>query len=441
MFTAKLLNLILPAALIIAGVSIALMTAHPAPAQEAPATPAANNLVYTVQPGDTLTAIAYKYNLRRTDIILANNLAAMAYIYPGQALRLPGIPAPTPTPLPTATPTPLPTATPVISMTVADQPHTVQPGESVYSIAADYGVPAGSLTLMNNLAYADALQPGQTLQIPVGPLPTPGAPVPPFAAVSLSEPTIIQGRALIVFVTLSEPATLTGSFEGQPLTFNNGPNGQLWAITAIHALLPPNTYPIILSATRPDGSRVTRVETVDVLEGPYGSETILLDAERSSLLDAELLAAERAKLLNLWTRVTPHPHWNGAFGYPTAGDITSFFGTRRTYNTSEELSFHSGTDFGGSGTPIYAPAAGTVVLAEPLTVRGNAVVIDHGLGLYSGYWHQSQLAVVEGQQVQRGDLIGYIGNTGLVTGPHLHWEMRLNGIAVNPLQWVRETIP
>ena len=99
-------------------------------------------------------------------------------------------------------------------------------------------------------------------------------------------------------------------------------------------------------------------------------------------------------------------------------------------------------DFGGGvGTPIYAPAAGTVVLAEALTVRGNAVLIDHGLGLYSGYWHQSQFVVEAGQTVQPGDLIGYIGNTGLVTGPHLHWEMRLQGIAVNPLQWVREAIP
>ena len=74
-------------------------------------------------------------------------------------------------------------------------------------------------------------------------------------------------------------------------------------------------------------------------------------------------------------------------------------------------------------------------------MRGNAVVIDHGLGLFTGYWHQSQLAVTIGQEVKPGDLIGYLGDTGLVTGPHLHWEMRLNGIAVEPLQWVQQTIP
>jgi murein DD-endopeptidase MepM/ murein hydrolase activator NlpD len=105
-------------------------------------------------------------------------------------------------------------------------------------------------------------------------------------------------------------------------------------------------------------------------------------------------------------------------------------------------SFHTGTDFGGGiGTPIFAPAAGRVVLAEKLTVRGNAVLIDHGLGLFSGYWHQSQLTVAVGQEIRQGDLIGFIGETGLVTGPHLHWEMRLNGIALEPLQWVQQTIP
>jgi murein DD-endopeptidase MepM/ murein hydrolase activator NlpD len=150
-------------------------------------------------------------------------------------------------------------------------------------------------------------------------------------------------------------------------------------------------------------------------------------------------------MIEIWSQVSPDPRWEGPFRYPVEAEslrITSDFGTRRSYNGSEGASFHGGTDFGGgTGTPIYAPAAGKVVLAEPLTVRGNAVLIDHGLGLYSGYWHQSQIVAHEGQEVQAGDLIGYVGDTGLVTGPHLHWEMRLNGIAVEPLQWVMQSIP
>ena len=246
-------------------------------------------------------------------------------------------------------------------------------------------------------------------------------------------------------VTLSEPATLTALFEGYSFFFHRDNDGQFWGIMAIHALIRPGIYPIIITATLPDGREVTRFENVTVIEGPYGTEHIQLDSTRGQLLDAELIQYEREKLLDLWSVVSLRPQWAGPFWYPIANDelrITSNFGTRRQYNDSEELSFHGGTDFGGGvGTPIYAPAAGTIVLAERLTVRGNAVLIDHGLGLYSGYWHQSQIVVAEGQEVQPGDLIGYIGDTGLVTGPHLHWEMRLNGIAVEPLQWVQQSIP
>ena len=94
-----------------------------------------------------------------------------------------------------------------------------------------------------------------------------------------------------------------------------------------------------------------------------------------------------------------------------------------------------------TNTPIYAPADGRVVLADELAVRGSAVLIDHGMGVFSGYWHQSGLAVEAGQMVQRGDLIGYVGDTGLVTGAHLHWEMRVGGIAVDPMQWTRTAFP
>ncbi len=405
-------------------------------------------VIYVVQPGDTLILIALRYNLNIGRLLLANNLFNPYFVFPGQQLILPGVQPPTPTPMPastiTSTPGPTATPTPIIAISHTDTPHTVQPGESLYTISIQYSVPVGSLVLANNLPDPDVIQAGQTLLIPAGPIPTPGVPTAPFETVELSEPTIIQGRTLVVKITLSEEAALNGSFEGQPLIFTGNGAGQRWAITAIHPLLEPNTYPIILTAALPNGETITRVETVKVVSGPYGWENIQLDSSRSGLLDADLLAQERKKLFNLWSQVSPKPQWAGPFRYPVdANDarITSYFGTRRTYNNSQELSFHSGTDFSGTGTPVFAPAAGTVVLAEPLTVRGNAVVINHGLGVYSGYWHQSQLAVTEGQTVQPGDLIGYIGNTGLVTGPHLHWELRLNGIAVNPLQWVRESIP
>ena len=87
-----------------------------------------------------------------------------------------------------------------------------------------------------------------------------------------------------------------------------------------------------------------------------------------------------------------------------------------------------------------APADGVVALAEPLHIRGNAVILDHGRGIFTGYWHLSEFRVKPGQIVKRGDILGLVGNTGLSTGAHLHWEMRIDGVAVDPLQFLTEPI-
>jgi murein DD-endopeptidase MepM/ murein hydrolase activator NlpD len=385
--------------------------------------------IYTVQPGDTLVAIALRYNRNLADIALANNLSNFDLIFPGQQLTLPDI-----------------------STQIASTPqgggriHIVRPGDMLFSIANLYGVSPEEIVVINRLVNPDLLQVGQTLKIPgVSPAKPEKLPA-PFASIELSEPTIIQGRTLIIQVKLSAAATLSGDFDNRPIFFNDSGNGQFWGITAIHALTEPKIYPLKLTANLADGSQVTALKNVNVIEGPYGVENIQVDEQREELLDPEVIQMEQARLDNLWSQISLRPLWQGAFRYPMPPDtlrLTSYFGTRRSYNEESEFaSFHTGTDFGGDvGAPIYAPAAGKVVLAEKLIVRGNAVVIDHGLGVFSGYWHQNQLAVVVGQEVQPGDLIGFIGDTGLVTGPHLHWEIRLNGLAVEPLQWVQQMIP
>lgn len=422
------LKLLLASCLCLCGITVSVAAAPPHSGLNQ-----VESFIYAVQPGDTLIDIALRYNLTLAQITLANRLANPNLIFPGQRLRLPGVPPP-------ATPTP---ELPALS---AAQLYTVQAGDTLANIASRHSMTIGAIMLANHLDNPDMLEIGQTLQIPSEPLLPPAQLPAPFTAIDLSEPTIIQGRTLVVKVTLLEPEStgLAGNFEGHPLFFHYK-NGYYWTIIPIHALAEPNIYPVTLTATPAGGSPTTTFVNVSIVEGPYGLENIRLDERRQTLLDPQLIEAEWEKLTSLWSQISPRPRWEGPFGYPvdpTNLRITSYFGTRRTYNDSPETGFHGGTDFGGGvGRPIYAPAAGRVVLAEKLTVRGNAVVIDHGLGLFSGFWHQSQLAVTEGQEVQRGDLIGYIGDTGLVTGPHLHWEMRLNGIAVEPLQWIQQTIP
>jgi murein DD-endopeptidase MepM/ murein hydrolase activator NlpD len=90
---------------------------------------------------------------------------------------------------------------------------------------------------------------------------------------------------------------------------------------------------------------------------------------------------------------------------------------------------------------IYASAPGRVVFAGPMTIRGNTTFIDHGQGVYSGYAHQSEIMVKVGDQVQAGQIIGLIGSTGRVTGPHLHWDIWVNGNQVDPFDWVENNYP
>ena len=111
----------------------------------------------------------------------------------------------------------------------------------------------------------------------------------------------------------------------------------------------------------------------------------------------------------------------------------SAFGTRSILN-GQPRSPHSGADFrSAAGTPIKAPNAGRVVLAGDRYFTGNTVIIDHGLGLFSLFAHLSEVSVKEGDSVQSGEVVGKVGATGRVTGPHLHWSVRLSGARVDPL--------
>jgi murein DD-endopeptidase MepM/ murein hydrolase activator NlpD len=131
------------------------------------------------------------------------------------------------------------------------------------------------------------------------------------------------------------------------------------------------------------------------------------------------------------------PSGHGVLAVPIPGaPITSGFGPR-VHPIYGDVRMHTGVDFGASaGTPIHAAADGVVVSAGPLGGYGNATVIDHGNGLATLYGHQSSIAVAPGQRVSRGQVIGYVGCTGLCTGPHLHFEVRVRGTPVDPMQYL-----
>ena len=145
---------------------------------------------------------------------------------------------------------------------------------------------------------------------------------------------------------------------------------------------------------------------------------------------------EGKRVTAIFAEVDEQRYWRGAFSVPVPGPSISSFGKRNIMN-GKPRSPHSGVDLEAeAGTPISAPNAGKVVLADDLYYSGNTIIIDHGQGLYSYFAHLSRFSVKPGDRVARGDIVGRVGATGRVTGPHLHWSVRLVGTRVDPLSLI-----
>lgn len=160
-------------------------------------------------------------------------------------------------------------------------------------------------------------------------------------------------------------------------------------------------------------------------------------------IDQASIEAERERLFAIWELDTAVPQFNTPFQPPINNylSLSSPFGARRSYNGGPYRTYHEGVDYAAyAGTAVYAPAAGTVVIAEQLYVRGGAVIIDHGLGIYTGYYHLSELLAAPGDVVQPGQQIGGVGTTGLSTGNHLHWDLLVDGIWVDAQAWLDQDL-
>ena len=171
-----------------------------------------------------------------------------------------------------------------------------------------------------------------------------------------------------------------------------------------------------------------------VVAKSFGRESLKVSPTYTDLDEKTLVRvkAEQERLKAIWATNTPQRLWTKSFVKPAAGELGSPFGLRRFFN-GQPRSPHSGMDIRAqAGSEVYASNSGRVVLADDLFFTGNTVIIDHGLGLYTIYAHLSQTYVEAGGQVERSKLIGRVGATGRVTGPHLHWAVKLGGARVDP---------
>ncbi len=175
-----------------------------------------------------------------------------------------------------------------------------------------------------------------------------------------------------------------------------------------------------------------------IIAGQYKSEALSVDSRHVTLSKKNLQRVRREKkeIRRIYAGSSDTRLWYGSFKNPLASDTTSAFGTRRLFN-GQHRSYHRGTDFRARiGTPVYGSNSGTVRLAKNLFYSGNIVIVDHGMGIFTNYAHLSKIQVTAGQQIAKGHQIGLSGASGRVSGPHLHWAVKVNAVYVDPLQFL-----
>ncbi len=378
--------------------------------------------------GESLRSLSRKYNIPEEILARLNHLTGPLELFAGSTLVIPEQPGGLP-------------ATSRVS---------VRHGQSLLEMAVFESVNPWTLINANTLPGGWSALPGDTLRSPGGIDNGPGA-LPPAIQAAIIEPlSLEQGKAATLKITSEQELSLSGSFTGHQLNFFLFQGKEYAALQGVHAMTEPGLYPLTINGILPDGAPFTFSQMVRVKEVGYPYDQPL--TVNPTTIDPAVTRPEDAEWTALAAPVTLKKYWSGAFLLPSplSADYcletndcwSSRFGNRRSYNGSAYSYFHTGLDIvGRTGTEIYAPAEGVVVFAGPLTVRGNATMIDHGWGVYTGYMHQSEIVVKPGDHVQAGQLIGRVGGTGRVQGPHLHWEVWVGGVQVDPLDWLLQPYP
>lgn len=238
-------------------------------------------------------------------------------------------------------------------------------------------------------------------------------------------------------VRASEPfASVRATVFGSTIRFFAVTADGLWrGLVGIDLTADAGIHPVSLVATMADGSAIRRDYTlaVEPKEFPTRQLTVAPSFVNPPAEVLDRIQREAQRVAAIFRVSSDERLWSRGFLEPVPGDATSSFGRRSVFN-GQPRSPHSGTDFrAAEGTLVRAPSGGRVVLTGDQYFSGQVVILDHGWGLYSYFAHLSSIDVTEGDIVSPGTVIGNVGATGRVTGPHLHWTVRLNEARVDPL--------
>lgn len=443
---------------------------------------------YVVQNGDTLGSIAAQFNITVNDLINANTLSDPNFVPVGTQLNIPGLSG--------------------ISGEIAVTP--VDLGENLHDLLVKYSISQTLLMKLNSLTGPGQIYAGATLILPVIDSAKVKLPInkvnstqtlletaalsttstwnlldqnnyvydtnllpgdllyatksdqirqisvidSKLTSVTVSPLPMVQGDTVEIIVDCPQSVQLSGTLDGETLHFFALEGTKQVALQGIDGMADTGLTDFLLKGTYADGSSFSSQQSIMLKSGDYPeADPLTVDP---ATIDPKNTQPEEDQIKALTSAITPERYWSGKFispdinyGFPT--DYTALYGERRNYNDGALKTYHTGVDFGGGvGSPITAPADGKVVFAGgPLTVRGNATIIDHGWGIFTAYYHQSEIDVKVGDMVKAGQIIGKVGNTGRVedanafvgAGAHLHFEVWVNGVQVDPLEWINHQYP
>ena len=284
--------------------------------------------------------------------------------------------------------------------------------------------------------------------IGVPPVDTPIAEEPPPVStpvdapqIQLSAPVIGQGETTTI--------RLSDYFAGSATAFCDGRSYPLvedgdsfWGVIGAAGDAQTGTHAITIELSDANGALIGELATqMTVVDMGYLVENIDLPADVIGSLDTGLIQQENNARAAVFAEFTAQKLWSGPFVWPVAEVIVSPYGIRRSYNGGPVNSFHQGVDLAADeGVPVAAGNSGRVAYVGSGPTHGNSVLIDHGDGVFSGYNHLLAVSVQVGQMVGTGETVGLIGSTGMATGPHLHWELLVRGLPVDPVPWTLQSV-
>ncbi|MDR3575091.1 MAG: peptidoglycan DD-metalloendopeptidase family protein [Anaerolineaceae bacterium] len=438
-----------------------------------------NGPVYIVQPGDTLGLIAFRFGVTVNDLISANNITNPNSITAGTQLTIPGLQGITGT-LVTTT---IPLSENLRSLSLRYQipqdllshlnritsPSEIYAGanlilpqagsnkyylpeavlssdQTILDVAISQNSSPWAVATTNMLTNTWDILPGENLYALNQSDNTEVSSISPLVtSATISPMPLTQGNTEIIRLVTKQPMDLSGSLDGSDLHFFQDAPDSYVALQGVYAIADTGLAPLILKGSQGDTQLFNLEQNLLLQAGNFIKDPPLtVDPET---IDPAITGPEDSKVAALTKPATPTKYWTKLFSHPLDGPIfqcvEAGYGDRRSYNGGPYNAFHAGIDFAAcaSNLNIYAAAPGKVVYTGLQVVRGNTTIIDHGWGVYTCYYHQSQILVKVGDMVQQGQMIGQIGATGRVTGPHLHFEVWVNGFQVSPTAWLTNVFP